>query len=200
METRNFYILVASICVGLTAFWLTAYNVVRLGIDPIAYIQKNTSNISLEEESEDDKTVVWIIGEVKEELKLSIADLKSDKYNQVTDDFNFRNSYGTEWTDEYTGVTLWSILEAEGILESHASTFVFISQDGYESPEPLSIEDIAKNYEDQVIIAYEIEGELLSDDNGPVRSVIDHEVLEDLEPDHYNSQFAVKNLKYIEIK
>ena len=26
METRNFYILVASICIGMTAFWLSLYN------------------------------------------------------------------------------------------------------------------------------------------------------------------------------
>lgn len=200
METRNFYILVAAICVGLTAFWLTAYNVVRLGIDPIEYIQESTSGDYLEEEPEDLKTVVTIKGKVKEELRLSLSDLKSDKYKQVTDDFDFKNSYGTEWTAEYTGTTLWSILEAEDLLESDASTFVFIGRDGYESPVALSIEDIAKKYENKVILAYEIEGEPLSDDNGPVRSIIDRKVLEHLEPEHYNSHFAVKDLKYVEIK
>ena len=200
MDTRNFYILVAAICVGLTAFWLTAYNVVRLGIDPIEYIQENTSERFLEEEPDDLKTVVTIKGKVNEELRLSLSELKSDKYRQVTDDFDFKNSYGTEWTAEYTGTTLWSILEAEGLLESDDLKFVFIGQDGYESTVALSIDDIAKKYETKVILAYEVEGEPLSDDNGPVRSIIDREVLKDLEPEHYNSHFAIKDLKYVEIK
>ncbi|MBD3254219.1 MAG: molybdopterin-dependent oxidoreductase [Candidatus Lokiarchaeota archaeon] len=200
METRNFTILIVSICIGLTVFWLTAYNVVRLGIDPIAYIEANTSEVFLEGESEDEQTVVIIRGNIKEELRLSISDLKSDEYKQVTDDFDFKNSYGTEWTDEYTGTTLWSILEEEGILESDASTFLFVGQDGYESPEPLSIEDIAKQHENDVILAYKIEGERLSNDIGPVRSVIDRDVIEHLEPDHWNSQFAVKSVKYVEIQ
>ncbi len=200
MQTRNFNILIAAICVGLTTFWLTAYNIVRLGIDPIKYIQHNTSEAFSDEESEDSKTLITIKGKVKEDLRLSLSDLKSDKYRQVTDDFDFKNSYGTEWTTEYTGTTLWSILEAEGILESDDLTFIFIGQDGYESPVALSIEDIAKKYENKVILAYEVEGQPLTDDNGPVRSIIDREVIQYLEPNHYNSQFAVKDLKYVEIK
>lgn len=200
METRNFKILVAAICIGLTAFWLTAYNIVRLGIDPIEYIQQNTSEAFSDEQSDDSKTVLTIKGKVKENLRLSLSDLKLDKYRQVTADFDFKNSYGTKWTAEYTGTTLWSILEAEGILESDDLTFIFIGQDGYESPVALSIEDIAKKYENKVILAYEVEGQSLTADNGPVRSIIDREVIQYLEPNHYNSQFAVKDLKYVEIK
>ncbi|MFX1504218.1 MAG: hypothetical protein ACFFDH_24875, partial [Promethearchaeota archaeon] len=96
--------------------------------------------------------------------------------------------------------TLWSILDAEGILDSGDLKFIFIGQDGYESPVALSIEDIAKKYENKVILAYEVEGEPLTDDNGPVRSIIDREVIQYLEPDHYNSQFAVKDLKYVQIQ
>lgn len=198
METRNFYILVASICVFLVAFWLTAYNVERLGINPIEYIQQNNLNSTSGEEGKDQKTIVTIRGKVTEELKLTLTDLKSDKYTQITADFNFKNSYGTEWTSKYTGATLWSILE--GILKDDATTFVFIGEDGYESPVPLSIKDIAKAYENQVILAYELEGKLLSSDTGPVRSVIDREAIQNLEPNYYNSQFSVKNLKYIEIR
>ena len=147
-ETRNFYILIAAFCIASTAFWLTAYNIVRLGIDPIEYIQESSNSIILGEEpkEEEDEIVITFKGKVKEELKLSLDDLKSDKYKQITDDFDFRNSYGTEWTTEYTGVTLWSILVEEDILEDDAETFVFIGSDGYESPLPLSIEDIAMIY------------------------------------------------------
>jgi DMSO/TMAO reductase YedYZ molybdopterin-dependent catalytic subunit len=197
MEARNFYILVASICVFLVAFWLTAYNVVRLGIDPIEYIQQSSSSSTSDEEDEDLRTVIIIKGKVTEELRLSLTELKSDKYTQVTADFDFKNSYGTEWTSEYTGATLWSILE--GILESDATTFVFVGDDGYESPVPLSLKDIAKAHENQVILAYELEGEPLSSDTGPIRSVVDREPIKDLEPDHYNSHFSVKELKYVEI-
>ena len=89
MEIRNFYILIASICITTTAIWLSAYNIVRLGIDPIEYI-KSGGNVF--EEDQDDDIVVTIRGNVKEELKLTLSDIKSSKYRQITDDFDFKNS------------------------------------------------------------------------------------------------------------
>ncbi len=195
MQKRNFNILVASICIIITSVWLTAYNVVSMGIDPIEYIKNNNSTTS----EEDNEIIITIKGNVKKELELTLSDIKSNKYKQITAVFNFKNSYGTESENEYTGTTLWSILITEGILNSDSSTFLFIGKDRYTSPTPLSIKDVAKDYENQVILAYEQNNVPITDD-GPVRSVIDREVIDAEAPGYPNSQFSVKNLKYIEIE
>ncbi|MFX1337702.1 MAG: hypothetical protein ACFFDK_03750 [Promethearchaeota archaeon] len=198
MEKRNFNILVAATIIGIVAFWLTAYNVAALGIDYLEYVRKNTASIIFGEE-DDNEDVITFTGKVKYEFKLSLDDLKSDKYRQITRSFEFKNRYGTKWNETYTGATLWSILIAEDILASDAKGFLFIGEDGYSSPEPISINDIdSKDSEVKVILAYLEDGDPLFSD-GPVRSIVDRSVVQDLEPDHYNSQFAVKNLKYVEI-
>jgi DMSO/TMAO reductase YedYZ molybdopterin-dependent catalytic subunit len=198
MEQRNFYILIASVCVGLTAFWLTAYNVVRLGIDPIEYIERNTSSIIGEEDEE--KIIVTIKGNVKDKVKLTLNDIKSDKYKQVTEVFEFKNSYGTEWSAEYTGATLLSILEEEDILESDSEKFLFIGSDGYgDDLKKLSL-NLTEDYENQIILAYLREGVPLDAGEGPIRSIIDREPIQDLEEEgYYCSEYAVKDLEYVEI-
>lgn len=198
MDTRNFYILVASVCVAITAFWLTLYNIERLGIDPVKYTEDNITHIVLGEEIDDDQeTVVTITGKVKEELKLSLSEIKSNKYLQVKDkEFKVVTQVEPHYY-VYSGASLWSILEEENILESDAQTFVFIGKDGYESPHPLDL-SLAKKYKEEVILAYEYDGDPIFED-GPIRSVVDHEVVEDIEPEQYSSQYSVKNLVEVRI-
>ena len=98
MEKRNFNILVLAICIGITAFWWSAHNYVRLGIDPIKYIEESSSNIFIKEEEEEEKIVITIIGKVKKELELSLDDLKSDDYRQITRESSFKNKFVRELT------------------------------------------------------------------------------------------------------
>ncbi len=190
MQTRNFYILIVSIMIGLAAFWLTVYNMVELGIDPL----QNLAD-PFNENVDEDETVVIIKGNVKEEFELSLKMIKSDKYVQVIDKtFEFINGYGTEWDDVYSGVSLWSILEEEGLLESDAQKFTFLGKDGYEPPYSLSL-DLAKDNPEDIILAYELNGEPIFE-NGPVRSIVDRSVISD-DP---NSRWAVSNLKYVVIE
>jgi len=194
METRNFYISVFSICIAITCIWLSAYNYVRLGIDPVEYTQESYITI-VEGEQEENEIVVLITGKVKEELKLSLSEIKSDKYNQVKDKvFKIMTRVEPHYY-VYSGATLWSILETEDILESDATTFTFVGGDGFESPEPLSLKNVAEKYEEDVILAYEYDGDPLYED-GPIRSVID----DDACPDEYSSQYSVRNLVEVRIE
>ena len=195
METRNFYISVVSICIAITCIWLSAYNYVRLDIDPIEYTQRSFSTI-FEGEQEEDETVVVITGKVKEELRLSLSEIKSDKYTQVKDKvFKIVTQVEPHYY-VYSGVTLWSILETENILEPDATTFTFIGSDGYESPEPLSLKEVAQKYQNDVILAYEYDGDPLYEE-GPIRSVIDDDAIP---PGEYSSQYSVSNLVEIRIE
>ena len=75
--------------------------------------------------------------------------------------------------------------------ESDAKTFRFVGKDGYESPKALDI-SLAEDHESDIILAYEMNGSPLGDD-GPIRSVINRDVI----PDEANSQYAVSNLEYV---
>jgi len=195
METRNFYISVASICITIMCIWLSAYNYVRLDINPIEYTQKSFQTV-VEGKQDQDEIVVVITGKVKEELKLSLSDIKSDKYTQVKDKvFKIVTRVEPHYY-VYSGATLWSILETEDILESDATTFIFVGKDGYESPEPLSLKDVAEKFENDVILAYEQDGEPLYDD-GPIRSVINDSAIPSGE---YSSQYSVSNLVEVRIE
>lgn len=191
METRNFYILIAAICVGMTCFWLTVYNFVIYDINYVEYVEGSVTDLTRGEINEDEEIVLTIKGSgLDKELDLTLSEAKSDKYNQVKDrNYHFKNRVGTEWDAIYSGVTLWSILEEEGIQD--ADTFLFVGEDGYESPTALSL-SLAENYEAQVILAYEEDGEPLYE-KGPLRSVVDDEVI----PESYNSQYSVYNLRYV---
>jgi len=196
METRNFYISVVSICIAITCIWLSAYNYVRLGIDPLEYTQESYQTIIEGEQEEEDEVVVVITGKVKQELELTLSEIKSDKYNQVKDKIFKIVTQVEPHYYKYSGATLWSILETEGILEAGATTFTFIGADGYESPEPLSLKDVAEKYEDDVILAYEKDGNPLYEE-GPIRSVIDDDAIP---PGEYSSQYSVRNLVEIRIE
>jgi DMSO/TMAO reductase YedYZ molybdopterin-dependent catalytic subunit len=187
MERRNFFILVAAIIIGMSAFWLSLYAFIILDIDPL----QNIKNIF----GGEDIVAVTIKGNVKRELPLTVSDIKSDKYQQVEDrTFHIVNAIGREYDLTFSGASLWSILEVEDILNNDASTFLFIGGDGYYAETPLSLE-LAQNFTDQVILAYEQDGQPLFLD-GPIRSVVDHELI----PNKANTHYAINNLKTIYIQ
>jgi len=178
MKKRNFYILVAAIIIGMSVFWLSLSAFIILDIDPL-------------------QEGVIIKGNVKRELQLTVSDIKSEKYQQVKDKtFHIVNAIGREYDLVFSGACLWSILEAENILNNDATSFLFIGADGYyaETPLPLSL---AQNFTEQIILAYEQLGEpLFQILDGPIRSIVDHEVI----PDKANTHYAIKNLKIILIQ
>lgn len=194
MEKRNFNIFIAAVCVANACIWLSVINFVRADINIFEYTQNSYASL-IGEEKEDDEVVVEITGKVSKELKLTLSDIKSDDYVQVKDKIFKVVTQVEPHYYKYSGVTLWSILENEDILELDASKFVFIGDDGYES-EPLSLKDIAEAHEKDVILAYEKDGEPLTD-TGPIRSVIDDDAMP---PGEYSSQYSVKNLDEIRIE
>jgi DMSO/TMAO reductase YedYZ molybdopterin-dependent catalytic subunit len=167
--------------VGLAIFWLTLYAFITLDIDLFQ-----------------DPNSVKIKGMgVENEITLSLNELKSDTYLQVTNkQFEIENSVNNKYNRTYTGVSLWSILEVKNILTDDAQflTFRFIGRDGYVSPLALNL-SIAKNNPDRVIIAYEEDGVPLFGD-GPLRSVIDQSVMPSGE---YASQYSVQQLASVQI-
>ncbi|MFX0057876.1 MAG: molybdopterin-dependent oxidoreductase [Candidatus Hodarchaeota archaeon] len=176
MEKRNFNLLIASMCIGISLFWLFMYSYVILDIDPL---QNN----------------ITIKGKVRTEIELKLSDLKSTKYLQIKDrTFHIVNAIGREYDLVFSGVSLWSIFEVENILEEDASTFLFIGGDGYYAETPLAIQ-LAQDYPNQIILAYEQDGQPLFYD-GPIRSVVDHEVI----PEKANTHYAIKDLKTILIQ
>lgn len=194
MQKRNFNILVVSACIAITCVWLSVYNFVRLDINPFEYTKDSYQSI-VEGEQDEEETVVVITGKVTKDLRLSLSEIKSDKYRQVEDKLFKIVTQVEPHYYKYSGATLWSILQTENILKHDATTFTFIGSDGYESPESLSLEDVAEKYETDVILAYEKDGDPLYED-GPIRSVIDDDAIPSGE---YSSQYSVRNLKEIKI-
>jgi hypothetical protein len=185
MKTRNFYILVSSIIVGMVIAWLFVYTVIVLDVDLFQ-----------------DPNSVTIRGSgVNRELTLTITELKSDKYDQVIDKtFNIKKgppSY-SEYDIIYSGVSLWSILEVENLIYGEVSLlkFEFKGRDLYISPKALNL-SIMKNNPELVIIAYEENGDSLSLGEGPLRSVLDQSIMPNGE---YSSQYSVQKLSEIIIK
>jgi len=187
MEKRNFNIFVVIIIIGMSVFWLSVYSFTILDIDPL----QNIKNIFRGE----DNVVVTIKGNVVEEFELKLSDIKSDEYLQVLNkNFHIVNAIGREYDVIYTGVSLWSILEVENLLNPDSSTFLFVGGDGYyaETSLPLSL---AENNSEQVILAYEQDGQPIFFE-GPVVSAVDHELI----PDKANTHYTVKYLKTILIQ
>lgn len=186
METRNFYILISSIIVGIVIFWLFIF----------AYYY---AVIELDADLFQDPNTVKIRGSgVNREITLNITELKSDKYDQVIDKtFHLLNRFGTEEDKIYSGVSLWSILEVENLINGEVSTltFEFWGRDLYHSPKALNL-SIVKDHPELVIIAYEENGAPLFGD-GPLRSVLDQSIIPAGE---YSSQYSVQMLSEIIIK
>jgi hypothetical protein len=182
MKTRNFYILVSSIIVGMVIAWLFIYTVITLDVDLFQ-----------------DPNKITIRGNgVDRELTLSINELKSSKYDQIIDKtFHIKKgppSY-SEYDIKYSGVSLWSILEVENLISENASLlkFQFKGRDLYVSPKFLNL-SIVKNNPELAILAYEKSGDPLSLAEGPLRSVLDQTIIPNGE---YSSQYSVQKLSDI---
>jgi hypothetical protein len=179
MQTRNFYILVASIMIAMGVFWLSVYAMIELDINPF----------------QDPNIITFKGNGLNREISLEVNQLKSDSYHQVIDrTFHIINFYETEYTMVYTGISLWSILDTETLLDGSPSelTFQFYGRDGYHSPKPLNL-SIAQYFPDLVILAYEENGAPLFED-GPLRSVIDQTIVPAGE---FASQYSVSLLNTI---
>lgn len=173
--------MVVSIIIGLSVFFLELYAFTILDINPF--------------EGEGD--VITFRGEgLEAEFGLTMEELKSDNYLQVSNqEYNFENSVGRQYTETYSGASIWSILEFHDLLLASPEelSFTFLAEDGFQSPQPLQL-SLARDYPEQVILAYAVDGQSLTD-TGPVRAIIDYEVI----PDLTNTQFAVQKMQYIEI-
>lgn len=170
---------------GMSVFWLTIYAMIELDIDYGEFLKDQITD-----PAERDITIKG--NGVTNTLTLSLIDLKSTDYHQVSNRlFHFVNAIGREFDKTYSGVSLWSILETENILKPSASTFLFVGNDGFQSKEPLSLQ-LAEDNLDDVILAYEEDGQPIFN-GGPVRSVVDYDVI----PDEITTHFWVQNLRYI---
>ena len=179
MKTRNFYIVVASVIIGLVVFWLMM----------IAFLEFNPF---------EDPNKITIEGNgISRSLSISASELKSGKYDLVEDkNFHIKNSFETEYDIIYSGISLWSILEHENLLIHSSSEleFRFYARDGYSSPKFLNL-SIVETYPDLVILAFEENGVPLSLE-GPLRSVMDQSIMPIGE---YSSQYSVQKLSLISI-
>ena len=179
METRNFYIVVASVIIGIVLFWLMM----------IAFLEFNPF--------EDPNKITIDSNGTSTSITISISELTSGKYDIVEDKiFHIKNSFETEYDIIYSGISLWSILEEENLLIHSSSEleFRFYARDGYSSPKFLNL-SIVETHPDLVILAFEENGVPLSLE-GPLRSVMDQSIMPDGE---YSSQYSVQKLSLISI-
>ncbi|NVM16841.1 MAG: hypothetical protein HWN80_03940 [Candidatus Lokiarchaeota archaeon] len=182
MKTRNFYILVTSVIIGLVVFWLMM----------IAFLEFNPF---------EDPNKITIDGNgTSSSVTLSITDLTSGKYDLVEDKiFHIKNGppYETEYDVVYSGISLWSIIEGENLIVQSASNleFRFYARDGYSSPKFLNLSIVEAN-SDLVILAFEENGVPLSVE-GPLRTVMDQSIMPEGE---YSSQYSVQKLTKISIR
>ena len=178
MKTRNFYILVSSVIIGLVVFWLIM----------IAFLEFNPFE-------DPDKITIEGNG-TSSSVTLSISELTSGKYDLVEDKtFHIKNSFETEYDVVYSGISLWSIIEEENLIIQSASEFRFYARDGYSSPKFLNLSIVEAN-SDLVILAFEENGVPLSAE-GPLRSVMDQSIMPEGE---YSSQYSVQKLATITIR
>ncbi len=179
MKTRNFYMIVASVLIGLIIFWLLM----------IAFSQFNPFN---------DPNKITIDGNgTTKSITISISQLTSGKYEMVEDKiFHIKNSFDTESDITYSGISLWSILVEENLLVQSSSDleFRFYARDGYSSPKFLNL-SIIEAFPNLVILATKENGVPLTIE-GPLRSVMDQSIMPEGE---YSSQYSVQQLSLITI-
>lgn len=180
METRNFYILVASVIIGLITFWLIM--IASLEFDPF-----------------EDPNKVTIEGNgISAPISISVSDLTSGEYNLVEDKtFHLKTRFDAESYVVYSGISLWSIFEEENLLLHPASVleFRFYDRDGYSSPKFLNLSIVEAN-SDLVILAFEENGVPITV-GGPLRSVMDQSTMPEGES---SAQYSVQKLYKIVIR
>ncbi len=139
---------------------------------------------------------------VTEVTLIPYSDITSGKYRSVQDaKFAILNQYNYNYTYYYSGASIWDILEDNGIVEPSATKMRFIASDNYRSEFiPLSL---VRNNPDLAIIGYEENGHILEEQSkggdGPLRSMVNLSVTQQMIPPTYNSQFWVKYVNGIEV-
>lgn len=90
--------------------------------------------------------------------------------------FNFKNDFGTEWTERYGGVSLRVLVETLHLNLTPHFTVEFVAQDGYKNPHELN-ETVIWAHPDEIIVADTYRGRAmdpkLEGGDGPFRSVVE---------------------------
>jgi hypothetical protein len=152
------------------------------------------SNTPPDNEAEEEILLISGSG-IKINFNMTMSELRSDNYTQVVNKtYHFMNSVGAEFDLTFSGVSLWSILELNDLLNWTPAelTFQFIASDSYHSPTPLNL-SLAQSFPDLVIIAYEEDGSPLIE-SGPLRSVVNQSLLS---YGQYASQYSIQQLAEI---
>jgi len=132
---------------------------------------------------------------VTETTQYSLMDLRSAKYEQVTNvEFDWLNRVGTTGTSTYSGVVLSSFLENSGILPSDTSGLevTIIAADGFSRS--LSYDEI-KEAGSQIILAYG-GADFDPEKDGPLRLIVSQAFFGE---DQANTPYWVGNIVEIEI-
>jgi hypothetical protein len=129
-------------------------------------VQEEKDNIGFTEENTDEKQTKGaffsIEGKVKNELQLTISDLKSMDDIFFEADFFSLNSFGTKAYFHFKGVKLWNLLEQKAEIADDATSVTIVAEDGYKMV--FTIEQVKKqDYIDEqnkdmlypIIIAWE---------------------------------------------
>jgi DMSO/TMAO reductase YedYZ molybdopterin-dependent catalytic subunit len=142
---------------------------------------------------------VKIYGNVENEVYISYDDIVAGVYGLVENrEFYFINSYGTEHYYNYTGVSVWYILNQTDVLTNTSSEIIFRAIDNYYTYE-ISLTEMAANPE-YAILAFKRDGQILqpkeSGGEGPLRAIVDYE----LTKPRVNSQYWAKYTNSIQVK
>jgi DMSO/TMAO reductase YedYZ molybdopterin-dependent catalytic subunit len=138
--------------------------------------------------------ILWelkITGNVNQEITIQYQQIVNGTFGLVEDrPFFFKNSYGTEYWENYTGASLWQILNQTGVLPVNATQFYFRSVDNWVT-NPLLLDDISA-HPDFVLIAFKLGDEILlpkdQGGNGPLRAIVDY----NLTKPNVNSEYWAK--------
>ncbi len=128
----------------------------------------------------DGNSAVTVDGQVLNPLALTVESLQSD-FSAQTIDVTYLSGQETV-TTSFTGVPLWQIINAAqpnfdaDVRNDRLSTFIVITgSDGYQAV--ISWGEIDPEFAGQMIlIAYEQEGSLITDTQGPIRLVVSSDV------------------------
>lgn len=131
---------------------------------------------------------------VDQSVNVTYEDIR-EEFNATTFSLNH-----TEWGDQsfseirnYTGVSLWDIIEYSGVDHGTANALRFVAKDGSVSPE-LSLVDVENNK--SMIIVYYIEEETLLSGpkhggNGYLMSAVNYTINESLKSSDFNLKWLV---------
>ena len=138
---------------------------------------------------------IKIEGNVSKEIVYSYEEIVDGSYGYVDNqEFNFLNQWGTRYSVNYTGVSLWALLTYQSIINPNSTRIYFKSYDSYNT-ENLTLSQVENN-PNLVIIAFKKFNSVLKytdDDGGPLRAIVNLSVTE---PD-YNSKYWAKYVNTI---